>query len=153
MARGCILLKDKPAEKAGTWLGLAKRFTSVNVLKGELLTAIPGDKPKLRIDKKRARNYRLVNDERITVCAETDDIASLSDREFQLLVTIDSPLARYKVFSSHEMRWGLGLKPGSAVNVTIRGNVHVHAVVRCVVDVSKHSGLLYGVEIMVSILY
>ena len=150
MAR-CILLKDKSAEKAGTWFGVAKRVMSKNVLKGELLIAIPEDKLKLKIDQKRSRNYQLVNDETITVRVETDDIAPLSDREFQLLVAIDSPLARYKVFSSNEMKWGLGLKPGSAVNVTIQGNVHVRAVVRCVVDVAKHSGLLYGVQIMVRI--
>ena len=142
-------MKDKPAEKAGTWLGLGKRVTSVNVLKGNLLLAIPEDEPNLRSDEKRTGNYRLVNDETITVRAETDDIAPLSDCEFQLLVAIKSPLARYKVFSSNEMKWGLGLKPGSAVNVTIQGNVRVRAIIRCVKDVAKHSGKLFGVEIMV----
>ena len=139
-------MKDKPAEKAGTWLGLGKRVTSVNVLKGDLLIAIPENE---RIDKKRTGNYRLVTDETITVRAETDDIVPLSDREFQLLVAIDSPLVRYKVFSSNETKWGLGLKPGNDVNVTIQGNVPVHAIIRCVVDVPKHSGKHFGVEIMV----
>ena len=45
MERGCILLQDKPAEKGSTWLGsIGKKVTAVVALKGELLTAIPGEK-------------------------------------------------------------------------------------------------------------
>ena len=149
--RGCILLKDVPAEKAGTWAGgIVKRVTAVNALKGELLITIPGDKLIPRNDGKRPNNYRLVKDETITVYADAEtDIAPLNDHEFLLMAAIESPLARYEAFISDKLEWGVGLKPGDAVYVTVQGNVRVSAIIRCVVDVTKQSGLLFGVEIMV----
>ena len=72
---GCILLKDKHAEKA-----------PASALKGELLTVIPGDKLVPRSDRKRHHNYRLEKDETITVCAEIDDVAQLSDHLDQISI-------------------------------------------------------------------
>ena len=150
VATGCILLKDKPAEKASTRFGgRVKRVTPVNALKGDLLIAIPDDKLKPRSHRKRPSKYRLVKDETITVHAEIDDIAPLTDRDFQLLLAIETPLARYEVFSSNEMKWGLGLKPGDAAYVTIQGNVRVRAIIRYIGELAKLPGRLFGVEIMV----
>lgn len=148
MAKGCILLKNKRAEKAGTWFGIAKRVTPVITLKGDLLIAIPEDERIPRSDEARPNNYRLAKEEAITVYAGFLDIAPLSDHDFNLLLAIDCLLARYKVFISNEMKWGLGLKTGDAVNVTIQGN-DVHAVVRYIGEVVKNTGLFFGVEIMV----
>ena len=154
MGSNCIiLLKDKPAEKAGTkksWFGgIVKRVTPVNALKGELVIAIPDDKLVPRSDGKRPHNYRLVKDETITVHAETDDITPLSSNcDFQLLLAIETPLARYRVFGFMK-GWWPGFQLGSAVYVTIQGNVHVHAVIRYIGEVTKLPGRRFGVEIMV----
>ena len=150
MERGCILLKNKLAERVGTWAGgIVKRVTPVDALKGELLFAIPVDKIIPRSDGKRPHNYRLVKDKAITGHANPDDIAPLSDHDYLLLLPIESPLVRYEVFVANKMMWGRGLKPGDAVYVAIQGRVNVSAIIRCIVEVSNHSGLLFGVEIKV----
>lgn len=151
MERASILLKDKAAEKGGSWLpgGIGKKVTMVNVLKGELLTEIPREKLMPRSDGKMPNNYRLVKDETIGVYAETDDIAPLSNHDFLLMTAIESPLARYEVFRTEKLEWGQELKPGDAVYVTIQGNVRVSAIIQYVGGVANLSGLLFGVEIMV----
>ena len=150
MERGCILLKDQPAEKAGTWVAsIGKKVTAAVALKGELLTAIPGEKLIPRNDGKRPHNYRLVKDETVTVYAEASDIAPLSENDFLLLLAIKSPLSRFEVFSSDKTEWGLGLKPGDGVYVTIQGSVRASAAIQFIGEITKHSGLLFGVEIMV----
>ena len=156
MDRGHILLHDRPAEKQGAWaVNIIKRVSSVNALKGELLIAIPHDKIVGRSDGTKPHNYRLVKDETISLYAE-DDVAPLNDHEFLILEAIKSPLDRYEAFLN-KMDWGQGLKLGDAVYVTIPGkhptsNVRVSAIVRYAGQTANHSGILFGVEIMVIIL-
>ena len=142
-------MRDKPTEKFDPWLPGGK-VISANALKGELLIAIPGDKLVPRNDGKQPNNFRLVEDETLTVYAEADDIAPLSDHDFLLLVAIEcSSLTRYEVFISNKLEWGQDLKQGDGVFVTIQGNVRAAAIIRFIGMVTKRSGLWFGVEIMV----
>ena len=142
---------DKPAEKQDTWI---KRVSSTFALRGELLIAIPSDKIVGRSDGTKPHNYRLVKDETISLHAETLDVALLDDDEFLLLEAITFQLARYEAFVSDKVGWGKRLKLGDGVHVTISGKtptsyVNVSAIVRYVGPTTNHSGLLFGVEIMV----
>ena len=154
-----ILLKDSPAEKANTsFTGtvknfLSRKYSSVAVVRGELLVPIPENEITPRSDGQTPHNYRLKQDPTVTLFCKEDDIAPLTNYEFLLLEGIKSHMARFDVFSN-QLDWGSKLKPGDAVYVGLptQHAVPVHyaeAVIRYVGALKTEPGIQFGVEIMV----
>ena len=91
-----ILLQDSPGEKTDTSIvgtvkslaGLmARKQSSVVIVRGELLTPIPGYEISPRNDGQKPHNYRLKSDLSVTLFCKDDgnDTAPLGDYEFLLL--------------------------------------------------------------------
>ena len=124
-----ILLKDSPAEKADAFTGTVKNFpgrkySSVVVVRGELLVPIPENAITPRSDGQTPHNYRLKQDPTVTLFCKEDDIAPLGKYEFQLLEGIKSHIACFDVFSN-QLDWGSKLKPGDAVSSSLQNKVTV----------------------------
>lgn len=153
-----ILLKDSPAEKADTSFAgtvktyLGKKHSSVVVVRGELLVPIPENEITPRSDRQ-TPNYRLKRDPTVTLFCKEDDIAPLGKRDFLLLEGIKSHMARFDVFSN-QLDWGLKLKPGDAVYVSLPSQhaipvQYAAAVIRFVGHLKTEPGIQFGVEITV----
>ena len=156
-----ILLKDSSAKKADTsFTGtvktyLGKKHLSVVVVRGELLVSIPENEITPRIDRQTPHNYRLKQDPTVTLFCKEDDIAPLGKRDFLLLEGIKSHMARFDVFSN-QLDWGLKLKPGDVVYVSLPSRYPVPvqyaaAVIRFVGHLKTEPGIQFGVEITVRV--
>ncbi len=98
---GAILLEDKLGEKYSSLMGgLIKRTSTVNVLRGELLVPIPGDKITPRKDGEKPHNYRVKSDAKITLYCTPLDVAPLDDYDLLLYEAVSSPSVRYSMFLS-----------------------------------------------------
>ena len=151
---GAILLKDVQGTKVD---GVAKStikklFTGsatqspANVLCGELLLrhTISDD----------YYNYVLSRDSSVLMLCDDNDIAPLNHEEFLLLEAIKRPYDRITAF--RRLEWGVNLKIGSAVSVTVPGdNLSVDKRARATVHykgaIGNLPGIYFGVEIMVSL--
>ena len=163
---GAILCYDKTGEKLSTHLaGVVKRTSTVNVLRGELLVPVHGDKIVLRNDGKKPHNCQVKGDPTITLYCSEEDVAPLGNYEFLLLEGIQSRDARYQTFiSTGHLDWGLKLKSGDEVYVIVPGfssgstAVATQATPRAAAKVryvggletnSLNIGITFGVEITV----
>ncbi len=159
-----MLLQDKAGEKYSSQIaGFYKRTSAVNVLRGELLVPIPGDKIISRNDGEKPHNHRVKGDATITLYCTEQVVAPLDNYEFLLLEAVSSPSVRYSMFlSGNILDWGQQLKPGSDVYVVVPGLTHVptQATPRAAAKVryvgglglgeDLFAGLYFGVEIVVS---
>ena len=128
----------------------------VMVLRGELFTVIPDTELQKKYERP-AHNFRLKKDSKVTIyCGEGDTcVAPLSGEEIELLEAIQSPSARFTVFSEEgKLEWGGKLKEGDQVYVSIPGRTIMPdwsiAVVQYVGEVESLPGRNFGVEIKVS---
>ena len=159
-----ILLQDSPGEKANTSFAgtvktyLGKKYSSVVVMRGELLVPIPGDEITPRSDGLKPHNYRLKRDQTVSLYCKDDgdDIAPLDAYEELLLEGIKSITARYEVFISANniLDWGSNLKMGDAVYVGLLTQhtapvQYAAAVIRYVGGLNGETGIHFGVEITV----
>ena len=117
----------------------------VNVMCGELL---------LRHTNDDYYNYVLSRDSSVLMFCDDNDIAPLNREEFLLLEAIKRPYNRITAF--RRLEWGVGLKIGSAVSVTVPGdNLSVDKRARATVHykgtIGNLSGIFFGVEITVSL--
>ena len=149
---GAILLKDVQGTKCdGGAKSAIKKFigsatqSPTNVLCGELLLGHANDD---------YYNYVLSRDSNILMFCDINDIAPLNHEEFLLLEAIKRPCDRLTAF--RRLEWGVSLKIGSAVFVTVPGdNLSLDKRARAVVHyrgtVGNLPGINFGVEIMVSL--
>ena len=157
MEKGYILLADTPAEKTTAYAGgLVKRSSTTAALKGELLNVIPGAEIQIRSDGKKPHNFRPVKDPAVTLYTELPNVAPLDSRDFLMLEAVESRLARYEAFLE-KIDWASNLQPSSSVYVSIPGKaavstVRVPALVHYIGEVMGLPGILYGVEIVVSVI-
>ena len=145
---GAILLKDVQGAKCdiGAKSAIKKLIGSatqspVDVLCGELLLENDGD----------YYNYVLSRDSNILMFCDGNDTAPLNPEEFLLLEAIKKPCDRITAF--RRLEWGVGLKIGSAVSVTVPGdNLSVDKRARATVHyrgtIGNSPGIHFGVEIM-----
>ena len=117
-AEAAILLRDVQGKKGGRMAGLLKS-SSKSVRHGELLLPPPRIIVIPRKDGKLAHNYQLASDPSVTLYGSEDDVASLSEDEFRLLVGIKSREARYEVFQNEMLDWGSKLKLETYVYVCL----------------------------------
>ena len=151
-------MKDTPGEKAaGKFMAaFGRKPKQVMVLCGELLAMIPDKKLQPKND---AHNFRLKEDPSVTIYGGDGgtNVAPLSGEEFELLEAIQSPSARFAVFSEEgKLEWGGKLKEGDQVYVRIDPFVGYFmpdwslVVVQYVGEVQSLPGRNFGVEIKVS---
>lgn len=123
----------------------ATPYTTLNLLSGELLVEYwHDDQP---------HNFQLYRDPSVLLYCEADSVAPLSPKEFLLLEAVPYPGERMDAFR-HKLEWGLSLKEGVSVNVTIPGdNLSTPPKCRAVVHykgkVASQPGTYFGVEILV----
>ena len=140
---------------------MARKQSSVVIVRGELLTPIPGYEISPRNDGQKPHNYRLKSDLSVTLFCKDDgsDTAPLHDYEFLLLEGIKSRSVRYEVFISADdmLEWGSKLKQGDAVWVAIPAATTVTtqyaaAVIHFVGGLGTEPGVQFGVEITVRLI-
>ena len=145
-----ILVHDVTGTKYNKSL---KRFipgsqhSSVNVLRGELVSEIKPDNPPF--------NYVLSRDPNVYLFCTENEVAPLSSQDFLLLEAISEPYDRIDAFNN-KLEWGAKLEPGASVYVTAKGpNLSVKESVRAVLhykgEIGNIPGIQFGVEILVSL--
>jgi len=146
-SRRYILVHDRAGqvfERNILALGLSTKSTPTQVLKGELLEALPeGEQPEdftrialSGIDRKSLR-----------LECRTEDVARLSSEDADLLLAISSVGLRYETFiDGKQLDFGRRLLPGSQVFVN-----SVPGVVWYKGDLPCTLGTMFGVELVVSI--
>ena len=154
VGKGALLLKDAQGEKSGSLLTFRKK--NVAVLRGSLLIALPPKDSTSGADGKPAHNYG-VHHEDITLYCEYDDIAPLTNYEFQLLSGISTLGARYDAFISDNHEWGSNLREDEIVYVALPNkeafaNTGCQAVVRWIGTLPGETGIKFGIEIMVCLI-
>ncbi len=147
---GYILLKDTQGIKknTSTFKKLVHGETlNINILRGELMIAKQDDP---------SYNYQLWNDPNVLFHSSEDNVAPLSQNEFQLIEGIRKPINRLEAFMSNKLELGDALGVGSQVYVNLPGpNLSAAKVecARCVIHykgrVGDIPGIIFGVEIMV----
>lgn len=147
-----ILLKDVQGEKSLGKIGGLFRSNSKLVYRGELLLIIPRVKVVARKDGKNAHNYQLASDPAVTLFCIEGDVAPISNYEYYLMAAVKSREARYELFQKDILDWGLKLKKGSSVYVTLKpiSNQRAVSVIRYISPLPSEHGILFGVEIQVS---
>ena len=155
-AEAAILLKDIQGEKSqGRIAGLLKSGIKP-VCRGELLFTLPRVKVIPRKDGKPAHNYHLASDPAVTLFCTEDDVAPLSNYEYNLMVAVRLREARYGVFQKDNLDWGSKLKAKKLVYVALPSKAAVPsqralAIIRYIGPLPNENGVQFGVEIMVSI--
>ena len=155
-SEAAILLKDVQGEKSLGKIGGFFKPSIKPVFRGELLLLLPRVKVIPRKDNKPAHNFQLANDPSVTVFCSEDDVAPLSDYEYNLMVAIKSRESRFDVFRKDFMDWGSKLKEGTFVYATLPSkspvpNQRALSVIRYVGPLPKEDGILFGVEIQVGV--
>lgn len=155
-SEAAILLKDVQGEKSQGKIGGLFKSSIKSVYRGELLLLLPRVKVIPRKDNKPAHNFQLANDPSVTLFCPEDDVAPLSDYEYNLMVAIKSREARYDVFRIDLLDWGSKLKEGNFVYATLPSkspvsNQRAVSVIRYVGPLPKEDGILFGVEIQVGV--
>ena len=148
---GAILLKDVQGTKfnIGTKSVIKKLFGSatqspVDVLCGELLLGHANHD---------YYNYVLSRDSSVLMFCDVDNSAPLNREEFLLLEAIKKTSERLTAFRT-KLEWGVNLKIGSAVLITVPGfsvEKRARATVVYKGTVGNLPGINFGVEIMVSL--
>ena len=148
-----ILLQDRVGEileRNMLTLGLGTKSTPTQLLKGELLEALPeneqpGDSTKIAfggIDRK------------LRVECRMDDVMKLTGQEVDLLLAISSLTVRYQIcFDRNRLEFGKRLAYGSLVLVSINGvSEKMPGVLWFKGELPYSTGTMFGVELHVSLL-
>lgn len=118
---------------------------TVNVITGELVLSCSMKGLPL--------NYQLYRDRSVYLLCKEDDVSLLQPEQLLLLEAIKNRADRLETFN-HKLKWGLSLKEGSVVSITMPGAKPLFkekAVVRYKGRKGSHSGTFFGVEILVCI--
>ena len=149
-----ILLNDRVGENVEKNIlafGLASKISPTQVLRGELLEALPEegqpqDSHKIAVVGLDRKKLRLV--------CRTEDLTRLSDEEANLLLAISSVGERYDIFIDRK-RLDIGRKihHGSRVLVKVKGIAKdLVGVVWYKGEVPPLPGTMFGVELIVSMI-
>ena len=130
-------------------LGLASKPTPTQVLKGELLEALPeteqpGDSTRIALGG---------IDRKLRLECRTEDVTQLTREDADLLLAIDSVTLRYQIYIDRgRMDFGKRLELGSPVMVFVRGcSKNLPGVVWYKGDLPNIPGTMFGVQLHVSI--
>ncbi len=147
-----ILLHDRVGyelERNFFTLGLSTTARPTQVLRGELLEALPDDEQPLDSTK-----IALVGIDRKSLRLEchTEDLFGLSDEDADLLLAIPSPQLRYESFiDKKRLDFGRRLSIGNQVSVSVEGiSKDVPGIVWYKGKLTTLSGTMFGVELIVS---
>jgi len=148
-----ILLVDRVGntyERSILALGLSTKATPTQVLRGELLEAIPEAEQPLDVNR-----IALVGIDRKSLRLEcrTADLTRLSNEEANLLLAISSAESRYQTFIDRKrLDFGRRLSPGNQVFVSVKGIAKdLPGVVWCKGELPSCPGTMFGVELIVGI--
>lgn len=148
-----ILLVDRVGntlERNLLALGLSTKVTPTQVLRGELLEALPEPEQPTNVHR-----VALVGIERKTLRLEcpTADLTRLSDEEASLLLAISSLGERYQTFIDRKrLDFGRRLSPEDQVFVSVGGvKKDLPGVVRYKGELPPCHGTMFGVELIVGI--
>jgi len=131
-------------------LGLSTKSIPTQLLKGELLEALPeGEQPE---DSTRIA-LSGIDRKSLRLECSTEDVARLSSEDAGLLLAISSVGLRYETFIERkQLDFGRGLLPGSQVCVSVKGILKsLPGVVWYKGDLPSALGTMFGVELTVSI--
>lgn len=164
---GAILIRDvegmkTPSGIGGKVKGLVKDLLyqggseKVHVLRGELVFPQELHEGGVGVgggDQKR-RSYYVLHEPHITAFCNAQEIAPLSENDYQLLAGVQSRENRYQLFLNDGLEWGSQLKVDNHVTVTLPSpNLSVTpsavAAVRYVGPLPDQHGIQFGVEILV----
>ena len=130
----------------------AVKSTPTMVLKGELLEALPeskkpNDSTRIALAGIDRKNLRLD--------CRTEDIRQLTIEDNNLLLAICSAGSRYQTFINRKrLDFGRQIVPGKNVFVEVKGvSKKLHGVVRYIGELSPLHGTMFGVELIVSIVF
>ena len=147
-----ILLQDRVGEimeRSMLTLGFGTKSTPTQLLKGELLEALPeneqpGDSTKIALGG---------IDRKLRVECRMDDVMKLTLQEVDLLLAISSATSRYQIcFDRKRLDFGKGLEYGSQVLVSINGvSKKLPGVVWFKGELHSSPGTHFGIELRVSV--
>ena len=146
-----ILLQDRVGEILGRNMltfGVASKSTPTQLLKGELLEALPeteqpGDSTRIAL---------CGIDHKLRLECRTEDVTRLTREDADLLLAIGSVTLRYQIhFDRGRMDFGKRLEFGRQVLVSVRGFENLPGVVWYKGYLANIPGTMFGVELHVSI--
>ena len=131
-------------------LGLSTKSTPTQVLKGELLEALPeAEQPN------DSTRIALAGIDRKTLRLECsmEDIARLTSEDADLLLAISSVGLRYEIYIDRKrLDFGRRIRAGSQVSVEVKGiSKKLHGAVWYVGELPPNIGTMFGVQLIVSI--
>ena len=147
-----ILLHDRVGEiveRSMLTLGLGTKSTPTQLLKGELLEALPlNEQP---VDSTKIAFGGI--DRKIRVECRMEDVMKLTVEEADLLLAISSATLRYQIcFDRKRLDFGKRLEYGSQVLVSINGfSKKLPGVVWFKGELLNSSGTVFGIELHVSV--
>ena len=146
-----ILLEDRVGEilERSKLLGLTMKSTPAQLLKGELLEALPeneqpGDSTRIALGG---------IDRKLRVECRMEDVMKLTVQEAGLLLAISSLTIRYLIcFDRERLDFGKRLEYGSEVLVSIKGfSKKLPGVVWFKGELCNSTGTMFGIELHVSL--
>ena len=149
-----ILLQDcvgNIIERNMLVLGLSTKSTPTQVLKGELLEALPeAEQPKYD-----STRIALAGIDRKPLRLECSmaDIARLTSEDAGLLLAISSRDLRYEIYiDKKRLEFGRRIRAGSQVSVEVEGlSKKLHGAVWYIGELPPNIGTMFGVQLFVSI--
>ena len=150
-----ILLHDRVGstlERNMRALGLTKKFTPTQVLRGELLEALP--EAEQRLESTRIALVGILRKSLRLEC-RTEDLTRLSDEDANLLLAISSTESRYQTFiDKKRLDFGRRVLPENHVFVSVKGfSKDFPGVLWYKGELSSGLGTMFGVELVVSSLF
>ena len=149
-----ILVQDRVGivqERSILSLG-AMKSTPIQVLKGELLEALPEteqpyDSTRIALAGIDRKNLRLE--------CRIEEVTRLTIEDKNLLLAISSVGLRYQTFINRKrLAFGRQIVPGKNVFLEVKGfSKKLHGVVRYVGEIPPLHGTMFGVELIVSIIF
>ena len=148
-----ILLQDRVGEileRSMLTLGLPTKSTPTQLLKGELLEALPENEQP--VDSTRVAFGGI--DRKLRVECRMEDVMKLTGQEVDLLLAISSATSRYQIcFDRKRLDFGKRLKSGSQVLVSINGvSKKLPGIVWFKGELPSSCGTMFGIELHVSLL-
>ena len=155
---GHILLKQRTGEENDTRDGSNIPFQTY-VPRGELVSEIPAKDRISRKDGSPSHNYRLHNDPAISLYDDGSGVCPLQGAELDYLKAIHNPTTRIvQYLDADKMKWIVNLKHNdnvffrlkltkSAPPVAVKGKIRYYG------HIKGHTGVMFGIEILVSCSY
>ena len=130
----------------------AMKSTPIQVLKGELLEALPETE---QPNDSTRRALAGIDRKNVRLECRAEDITRLTIEDANLLLAISSVGLRYQSFiDRNRLDFGRQISPGSLVFVEVKGfSNKLHGVVWYIGELPLFHGTMFGVELLVSMFY